>query len=285
METVQGFTTIVSTAVLAEHLDDPAWIVFDCRFDLQKPDWGLQDYLMGHIPGAIYADLDRDLSGPRTPAAGRHPLPSPDRWMDLLSSWGMTPDKQVIVYDTAGGAYAARMWWMLRWVGHDRVAVLDGGYPKWVREGRPVSAGRETRVPAQFSGNVRPAMLADADEVDRLREDPRYRLIDARSGVRFRGEQEPIDPVAGHIPGAVNRFHGDNLAPEGTFLPTGVLRSQFETLLDGAAAERAVVYCGSGVTSCHHLIAMELAGLPGARLYAGSWSEWIRDPSRARAVG
>ena len=279
------YTTLVSTDLLAGHLDDPAWVVVDCRFELKDPEWGLAEYQKAHIPGAVYAHLDRDLAGPVTPATGRHPLPDPEAFSARLSSWGIDGSKQVVAYDTAGGAYAARLWWMLRYFGHTAVALLDGGFPKWTREGRPTRAGVETRPPVRFDGAPRSGAVADAQEVDRTRLDPAYRLIDARSAVRFRGEQEPIDPVAGHIPGAINRFHGENLGPDGAFLPSDELKQQFEALLGDVPPERAVVYCGSGVTSAHHLVAMEHAGMKGARLYVGSWSEWIRDARRARGSG
>lgn len=279
------YTTLVPTDTLSAHLDDPQWVIVDCRFELKDPDWGPAEYQKAHIPGAVYAHLDHDLAGPVTHATGRHPLPDPEQFKIRLSSWGIDDGKQVVVCDTAGGAYAARLWWMLRRFGHTAVAVLDGGFPKWTREGRPTRAGVETRAPAQFEGTPRVGWVAAAQEVDLIRLDPAYRLIDARTPVRFRGEQEPIDPISGRIPGAVNRFHGENLAPDGTFLPPDELRAQFEALLGGVPPERAVVYCGSGVTSAHHLVAMEHAGLKGARLYVGSWSEWIRDERRARAVG
>ncbi len=285
MENTGSYTTIVSTEILAAHLGDPAWVIIDCRFDLQNPEWGLQDYLQGHIPGAIYAHLDRDLSGPKTAETGRHPLPEPDKWSQTLSAWGVEPGKQVIAYDTTGGSYAARLWWMLRWMGHEQVALLDGGFPKWVSEGRPVRSGIETARPGKFRGTLIRRWWSAPADVERLRQDPHNILIDARTGARYRGEQEPIDPVAGHIPGAVNRFHGDNLGPDGTFLEPETLKAQYSALLRDLPAGKAVVYCGSGVTSCHHLVALEMAGLTGARLYAGSWSEWIRDPSRPRALG
>ncbi|MBI3763372.1 MAG: sulfurtransferase [Chloroflexi bacterium] len=280
-----NYTTLVSTSLLASHLDDPVWIIVDCRFELKEPEWGFAEYQKAHIPGAAYASLDRDLAGPITPTSGRHPLPDPEQFKARLSNWGIDSSKQVVIYDTAGGAFAARLWWMLRYFDHDAVAVLDGGFPKWMREGRPTRAGIESRAPARFEGEAHPEWIAVTEEVDRIRIDPAYRLIDARTAIRYRGEQEPIDPIAGRIPGAANRFHGDNLTPEGTFLTPDELKAQFEALLGGVRPENAVVYCGSGVTSAHHLVAMEHAGLKGARLYLGSWSEWIRDERRARAKG
>ncbi len=271
---------LITTQSLAEHLSDPTWAVVDCRFDLAKPDWGFDDYKEAHIPGAVYAHLDHDLSSPVTPTTGRHPLPDVETFARKLGEWGISNETPVVAYDTTGGAYAVRLWWLLRYLGHSMVAVLNGGFPKWQREGRPTASGMEARPPAKFIPHPNPDMIADAAEVERIRQDPAYRLIDARAAVRYHGEQEPIDPVAGRIPGAINRFHAYNLTPDGTFKSPDQLRAQFAKLLDGALPENVVTYCGSGVTSIHHILAMEIAGLPGARLYPGSWSEWIRDPNR-----
>lgn len=278
-------STLVSTEMLVAHLEDPSWAVVDCRFELKEPEWGFAEYQKAHIPGAVYASLDRDLAGPITPTTGRHSLPAPDQFKARLSSWGIDATTQAVVYDAAGGAFAARLWWMLKYFGHSAVAVLDGGFPKWTREGRPTRAGIESHASAHFEGEPRPEWVAVTEEVDRIRIDPAYRVIDARTAIRYRGEQEPMDPIAGRIPGAVNRFHGENLAPDGTFLPPGELKAQFEALLGDVPPQRAVAYCGSGVTSAHHLVAMEHAGLKGARLYVGSWSEWIRDENRPKAKG
>ena len=277
---MSDYTNIISAADLRAHLQDPAWVVVDCRFDLKNPEWGSEAYRQAHIPGAVYAHLDRDLSGPISERTGRHPLPEIDTIITRLRSWGISNQSQVICYDTSGGAYAARLWWLLRFLGHRAVAVLDGCPPAWQQAGYPLSGGVETRPPADFSGSPQWEMLVTAGQVDQLRRDPNYRLIDARSPERFRGEVEPIDKDAGHIPGAVNRFHGENLSADGTFLPPTELHAGFERLLDGVDPRNAIVYCGSGVTSVHHLIAMDRAGLPLGRLYLGSWSEWIRDPQR-----
>ena len=279
------YTTLVSTDLLAEHLDDPDWVVVDCRYDLKVLDWGFAEYQRAHVPGAVFADLLKDLSSPPSPDTGRHPLPAPEQFVARASSWGIASGKQVIVYDHTVGAFAARLWWTLRYYGHMAVALLDGGFPKWLREGRPSRSGVESRVPARFEGQPHAAEAVEAAEVERIRLDPGHRLVDARTATRYRGEQEPLDPVAGHIPGAVNRFHEANVGPDGTFPPPEVLKEQFAALPGGAPPEQAVVYCGSGVTSAHHLVAMERAGLPGARLYVGSWSEWIRDEKRERAKG
>jgi len=279
------YSTLITTHQLFPHLDDPDWIVVDCRGDLANPNWGFEDYQRSHIPGAVYAHMDRDLSAAITPQTGRHPLPDADTLVQRMSRLGIGDRMQVVVYDIQGGSWAARLWWMLRSSGHRTAAVLDGSFQKWLSEGRPTASGIETRPPATFSGRLQTDRIVTAEEVERIRQDPAYRLIDARARPRFLGEQEPIDTAAGRIPGAVNRFHGANLSPDGSFLPPETLRKQFLELLGGVPPERAVVYCGSGVTSCHHLVAMDWAGLPGARMYAGSWSEWIRDPNRPRAAG
>lgn len=274
-------TTLISTSDLQPHLADKDWAIVDCRFDLAQPEWGFEEYQKSHIPGAVYAHMDKDLAGPITPFSGRHPLPDVNTFVHRLNAWGIGDNTQVIAYDTSGGSFAVRLWWLLRWLGHSAVAVLDGGFPKWKAEERPVAAGVETRPSsAEFHPIPDWSIIAYADEVDRIRQDPNYVLIDARAPERYRGEVEPIDPVAGHIPGAINHFYGKNLAPDGTFLPPEELRKQFLELIGNTSPDHVVVYCGSGVTSIHHLLALELAGLPGARLYAGSWSEWIRDPNR-----
>lgn len=276
---------LVSTQQVAQHLDDPRWVVIDCRFDLTRPEWGFNNYQQSHIPHALFADLDKDLAGPRTPQTGRHPLPDPTEFTRVLSAWGIHETTQVVVYDTSGGSFAVRLWWLLHYYGHPATAVLDGGFTQWNRENRPVSSDVESRPPAQFEPHLQPGMLATVEDVEKIRLDPHYRLIDARSPIRYRGEQEPIDPVAGHIPGAVNRFHGSNLNSDGKFLPADQLKQQFSALLGGVPAENAIIYCGSGVTSIHHLLAMRLARLGSPRIYIGSWSEWIRDPERPIATG
>jgi thiosulfate/3-mercaptopyruvate sulfurtransferase len=279
------FTDLISTADLAENIHNPEWIIVDCRFDLNRPDWGFEDYQQGHIPGAVYAHLDRDLSGPKTPQTGRHPLPEKAELFSSFSTWGIGAGKQVIIYDTTGGSFAGRLWWMLRLYSHKAAAVLDGGYPQWLAEGRPIRTGVETNLPTQFSGQLHPEMMVGEEEVERIRRDSNYRLVDARTPERFRGEIEPLDPVAGHIPGAVNRFHGLNLNPDGTMKSAETLKKEYESLINGVNPENVVVYCGSGVTSIHHLLAMERAGLKGGKLYVGSWSQWIRDPNRSIARG
>ena len=277
-------TTLVSTAELAAHLDDPAWVVFDCRHDLAKPDSGAQDYAASHIPGARFLHLDRDLSAPATGKNGRHPLPDPQAFMRTLGAAGVDVRKQVIAYDAQTGVYAARLWWMLRWLGHENVAVLDGGYAKWTQERRSVTSAAPRLAPAQFSGQPR-AISVDADYVLRSIGQPGRMLIDARGPDRFRGENETLDPVGGRIRGALNRFFRDNLDANGCFKPAQDLRQGFAALLGNTPPEAVVHSCGSGVSACHNVLAMEIAGFPGSRLYPGSWSEWCSDPSRPRETG
>ncbi|RPJ39355.1 MAG: sulfurtransferase, partial [Chloroflexi bacterium] len=225
------YRTIISTADLSTHIGNPGWVVVDCRFDLAKPDWGFSSYQEAHIPGAIYAHLDRDLSGPVSPQTGRHPLPDVAEMARRLGGWGIANNTQVVVYDTTGGAYAVRLWWLLRFLGHTSAAVLDGGFQKWQLEDRPTNPGVEFRSLARFTTHPDWSMVVDAGDVERIRQDPAYRLVDARAAERFSGEREPIDPVAGRIPGALNRFHGLNLSPEGLFLPPDTLKQQFTELV------------------------------------------------------
>ncbi|MGE5794169.1 MAG: sulfurtransferase [Bacteroidota bacterium] len=277
------FTTLVTTGELAGHLDDPAWVVFDCRHDLAKPDLGRTEYLASHIPGARFMHMDEDLAGPSTGANGRHPLPDPAVFAAKLGAAGVGPQTQVVAYDAQGSVNASRLWWMLRWLGHDAVAVLDGGLGKWLREERPVTAELPRVHAARFEPRPRPLAVDAARVLAGLRS-PAMKIVDARSGERYRGEAEPIDPVAGHIPGSLNRFVRANLEG-GAFKPPARLREEFLALLDGSAPETIVHSCGSGVAACHNLLAMEIAGLAGSRLYPGSWSEWIADPARPRATG
>lgn len=275
------YTTLISTQTLAANLDTVA--IFDCRFDLADPDKGERLYHAGHIPGALYARLNRDLSGLKTGHNGRHPLPDMDVFKATLSAWGIAAGVQVVAYDEGNGMNASRLWWMVRYLGHDAVAVLDGGLAKWLGEGRPQRAAVASRAPRQFSGAPRAGQLALVDEIERLQADPAYRLIDSRAPERYRGEIEPFDPVAGHIPGAVNHFNLSNVNPDGTFRAPEVLRQKFLALLGEVPSDHAITYCGSGVAAAHNVLAMEVAGLSGARIYSGSWSEWCSDPARSVA--
>lgn len=279
------FTTLVSAKELAQHLDDPDWIVFDCRFTLTDPEAGHRAYLHGHIPGARYAHLDDDLSSPITPTSGRHPLPSPQLLSEKLGLWGVDNTRQVVVYDDSFGSMAVRMWWLLRWLGHDAVALLDGGIPMWMRQKLPVTTDLPEIIPTQFIPRLQNSMWADVAEVDQARQDRNRLIIDARPEDRFSGEREPLDKVAGHIPGSINWTFEENIDFDGTYLPAEELRTAYLDLLHDIPPEQAIHSCGSGVTACHNILAMEIAGLPGGKLYPGSWSEWITDTSRPVATG
>jgi thiosulfate/3-mercaptopyruvate sulfurtransferase len=269
-------TTIVSTDALEKNL--AGWRVFDCRHDLMKPQLGEQQYRESHIPGAAFAHLDRDLSAARDGRNGRHPLPYPGAFLAWLGQQGLKPDDQVVCYDAAGGVTAARFWWMLRWVGHEAVAVLEGGFARWTAEGRPTTSVVPTFGHESYPVRLRPDMVVGVAAVENAHD--KLVLLDARAPARYRGEQEPIDKVAGRIPGAKNRFVNDNLNPDGTFKAAEVLRKEFGELLGGRPGDEVINYCGSGVAACHNILAMEVAGLPRSRLYAGSWSDWISDPRR-----
>ncbi len=275
---------LVTTAELAAHLGDSGWLPVDCRFSLSDVSIGRRQYDEGHIPGAVYAHLDDDLSGPVKPGqTGRHPLPAVPEVAARFSAWGIEEGVQVVAYDDAGGQIAARLWWLLRYLGHDAVALLDGGLNAWLREERPLSRSVPERQRRTFRPEPRPGMVVSAQEIEGTNLSDRV-LLDARAEARFRGEEEPIDAVAGHIPGARSAPYLDSLNAEGAFLPPDALRRSFLEILDGASPEEAVAYCGSGVSAAHLALAMERAGLPRPRLYPGSWSEWITDPSREIAT-
>ena len=296
------YSTLISPENLHKHVYDPHWYIFDCRFALADPEQGRRDYEKGHISGARYADLDKDLCGPiRTRPGGftetavltgRHPLPDVDTFVATLNRWGVTNNTQVVAYDDKGGGLAAaRLWWMLRWVGHDPVAVLDGGWQGWIGKQYPVSSGQysvsseQLEVSRQLAGKpfraqVRPELLATTEDVQAMMGDPERLIVDSRTPERYRGEIEPIDPVAGRIPGAANVAYGDTQTANGFFRPAQALKEQFEQLLDNVSPQNTVFYCGSGVTAAASLLAMKHAGLGDGKLYAGSWSEWIADPNR-----
>jgi thiosulfate/3-mercaptopyruvate sulfurtransferase len=277
--------SLVTPEELARHLEDPDWVVIDTRHELTNPETGPRAYAEGHIPGAYFMHVDRDLAAHKTGRGGRHPLPDLAEFAAKLNERGVAPGKQVVIYDDLGGNYAVRLWWMLKWLGHDRVALLDGGYPLWVKEGRPVTKD----IPALRKGAFvpRPHLgdVVDAHFVQRFAGSDEVALVDARAAERFTGKQETIDPVAGHVPGAVNRFWKENLEADGRFKAASKLRPEFEALLGGLEPAQVVHMCGSGVTACHNIFAMELAGLRGSKLYPGSWSEWITDASRPVATG
>jgi thiosulfate/3-mercaptopyruvate sulfurtransferase len=274
------FTTLIAAEELARHLDDPQWVVCDCRHDLADYEAGRRAYNESHIPVARFMHLDEDLSGPKTGVNGRHPLPHPATFALRAGALGIDNAKQVVAYDASGGAFAARLWWMLRWIGHSPVAVLDGGWQAWLAGGYPVSDERTLAQSATYTPRSRPQLAVDATYVAAHLNDPTFTLVDARAADRFRGENETLDPVGGHIPGAVNRFFRSNLAASGCFKTPDALKEEFSALFADRGPASVVHQCGSGVTACHNLLAMEHAGLTGSRLYPGSWSEWVSDPSR-----
>jgi thiosulfate/3-mercaptopyruvate sulfurtransferase len=275
------FTTLINALELSNHINDKGWAIIDCRFSLEKPEQGLHDYLESHIAGAVYANLDHDLSGEKIPGkTGRHPLPGISVFAETLSSWGIDSDTQVVVYDDSGGSIAARLWWMLKWVGHEPVALLDGGWLSWKESGFPTQVGPEYRPIKRFEPHELNDLLINVAQVQNIASSPKYRLIDARSNSRYTGEIEPIDPVAGHIPGAISSPFQENLTPGGKFLAPAVLRARYEKLMKPVSTSNVICYCGSGVTAAHNLFAIAYAGLGMGKLYAGSWSEWIVDPAR-----
>jgi len=276
-------TTLISVADLRVTLESV--VIIDCRFDLAQPDAGYNAYAKGHIPGALYAHLNADLSSPVAPATGRHPLPDPHALATTFGRWGISAGTQVIAYDADAGMFASRLWWLLRWLGHSAVAVLDGGLKAWEAASLPLSTAIPTPQPANFVGSAHDNMVVSTLEVASLMSNTTWCLHDARAPERFRGEIEPIDPVAGHVPGARNHPFAWNMGSNGRLLPPDELRAKYLATLAGAKPEHTVAMCGSGVTACHNLLAMETAGMSGAKLYAGSWSEWIRDPSRPIARG
>jgi len=276
---------LVSPQTLAQHLNDPSWVIFDCRHDLADFAKGARLYREGHLPSAHFAPVETALSGAKTGANGRHPLPAPQTFADFLGRHGVSETSTVVAYDDVGGMYAARLWWMAKWIGLKQLAVVDGGWPKWVADGRPVSTEVPAPKPVALRARVVPEMFWTVEEVQRRLKDPNAALVDARAAERYRGEVEPIDRVAGRIPGALNRFYKQNLNPDLTLRPAAELRREFESLLGSRRPENVGHQCGSGITACANLLAMEHAGLAGSKLYPGSWSEWIADPARPVAKG
>ena len=282
-----AWQTLVSAEQVADMLGDPHLRLFDCRYELARPDAGREAYLQGHLPGAVHADLHHDLAGPTSPRSGRHPLPDPQDFAARLRRWGVDDDSLLLAYDDATGMWASRFWWMTsKWLGHRHVAVMDGGLRRWLLLGLPTTTDPAPLRPAgDFAARPDPGACADADTTQAAARDPRRRVLDARAAERYRGEVEPIDPVAGHVPGALNHPSSGVVAADGLFLPPIELASKFSQSLGAVNPVDTITMCGSGVTACHLLLAMEHAGLPGARLYPGSWSEWSRDPTRPVARG
>ncbi len=278
------YTTLISTEELAARLDG-TWTIVDCRFDLQNDAWGPDEYRRSHIPGAGYASLSRALAAPAGGSGGRHPLPDRRVLEATFSRLGISAGRQVVAYDQETGMFASRLWWLLRYMGHDAVAVLDGGWTKWIREGRPTRAGEETIVKGAFTGQPREEMRVSVADVAAKVATGSALLVDARSPERFEGRSEPIDRVPGHIPGAVNLYYKENMTDGGEMLPAVTLRERFSSVLGGRPPDQTVMYCGSGVSACQNLLALEHAGITGVRLYVGSWSEWSSDPTRPVQTG
>lgn len=278
---------LIAPRQLAERLGEPKLVILDCRFALEDPDYGQRSYAEGHIAGAHFADLERDLSAPVVKGVtGRHPLPQPERLIERLQQWGIDNDSDVVLYDDGPGAFAARAWWLLAWLGkRSGVYLLDGGLKAWHAAGLPLSLDLADKREGTFSGEPDSALLINAEQLRERLGDPALTLLDARALPRFRGEVEPIDPVAGHIPGAQCAAFTDNLGADGRFLPADQLKARFAKLIGARKPESLVAYCGSGVTACHNLFALSLAGYPLAPLYAGSWSEWINNPQHQIATG
>lgn len=280
------FDTLVDISTLARHLHDPHWVIVDCRFQLGDAGAGRRMYAQGHIPGARYAHLDDDLSSPITPTSGRHPLPAPEEMAARLRAWGVNADTQVVCYDDAGGAIAGRLWWLLRWLGHSAAALLDGGIQAWQEAGGQLESVAPDIRPGNFVARPNATLGLSTEEVEAIVSGKREGcLLDARGAPRYRGEEEPLDRVAGHIPGSLNLPFPGNLGPDGRFLAPAVLRERFRAVLGDRAPAEVVHSCGSGVTACNNMLAMEVAGLKGSRLYPGSWSEWITDGTRPVARG
>ena len=274
------YNTLIEAQTLSRHLPEPDWIIVDCQYDLADTNAGYQSYLSEHIPGAVYASLHGDLSGEPVTDRGRHPVPAPDALAAKFTAMGIANDKQVVAYDLSGGVFAARLWWLLNYAGHNRVAVLDGGLDAWTQAGYQLETGENQPLAGNFNAAINARALVRLNEVETV-----PRLVDARDPDRYAGKAEPLDQVAGHIPGALNHYWKNNLDEHGRFLAPGRLRQGFQGTYTGVQAEEVVFYCGSGVSACHNLLAAVHAGYPLSRLYAGSWSEWSSDPARAVATG
>jgi thiosulfate/3-mercaptopyruvate sulfurtransferase len=278
------YTTLITAQDAYSHLQDPNWRFLDCHFDLMDPQAGRRQYQAAHIPGALFVDMENELSASITPETGRHPLPTVKDLEETIARWGISAAQQVVVYDARGGVAASRLWWILHWLGFDAVAVLDGGLQHWQALGYPTTTEVPTVKAARFCGKLDFDALIRVNEIVTAQQQGSV-LLDARSPERYRGDMEPIDPVAGHIPGARNYFQMNNLQDNGLFKSKEELRQQFVSAIGTTLPQKIIHYCGSGVSACHNLLAMEHIGLSGSKLYAGSWSEWIRDPSRAVATG
>ncbi len=281
-----AYKTLVSVKELADNLENPDWMIVDCRFTLAEPEWGHKTYQQEHIAGAVYANLDDDLSGPIIPGkTSRHPLPETNEFAEKLSAWGIDEKVQVVVYDDRAGGIAGRLWWMLKWLGHEAAAVLDGGYPEWTQGNKATRDGIETRTRRSFIPKVNNDLLVNVDDVIAVGKSKDKLLIDSRAPIRFSGESEQLDPVAGHIPGAINLHYVQNIDEDGLFFTPEKMQERFVNILGDTPAEGVVFYCGSGVTAAHNILSVAHAGLGMPKMYAGSWSEWITDPDRPVAAG
>jgi len=279
------YQTIISVEDLNKNLNTQDWLIFDCRFILKDPEGGLKKFNQGHIPGAQFADMDKDLASPMTSTSGRHPLPNPDEFINKLQSWGVNNTSQIICYDDMSGAFAARMWWLLKWLGHNDVAVLDGGIDKWTANNLTLETDTQQKAAGSFSGQANNDMWVDVEFVQKELAENNITLLDARSAERFTAKDTKTDPVAGHVPGAMSYPFAENLSKQGVFLPLEELQKRFAPMLSSSEKKEVINMCGSGVTACHNLLAMSIAELPMTRLFVGSWSEWIKDKSRPVATG
>ena len=275
-----SYKTIISAKNLIENINNPNYRLFDCRCDIKDTSYGLEAYNEGHIPGAIFVDIDNDLASEKTPTSGRHPLPNIEVIVNKLSKWGVSGDTQAVIYDDAGGAFASRMWWIMRWLGHDNVAVLDGGIGSFISMGHKLTSDHSQIVPSNFVPSASDEMHVDVEEVENVQYQLDRILIDARSKERYLGIKDPVDNIYGHVPGAISSPLGLNLDKNGFFRSSEELKLHFSKLLGEIKPENVISMCGSGITACHNLLAMEIAGFKGAKLYVGSWSEWITNPSR-----
>ena len=280
-----AYQTIISVEELNSNLNNKDWFIFDCRFILKEPEGGLKKFNQGHIPGAQFADMDKDLASAVTTTSGRHPLPDPNEFINKLQNWGVNNSSQVICYDDLSGAFAARMWWLLKWVGHNDVAVLDDGIDKWTSNSLTLETNVQARPKGSFNGQANNDMWVDINFVQQQLNQNKINLLDARSSERFTAKDSKTDPVAGHVPGALSFPFADNLSKQSIFLPSDELHKRFEPMFEDSQNREVINMCGSGVTACHNLLAMSIAGFPMTRLYVGSWSEWIKDEARPVATG
>ena len=280
-----SYQTIISAHDLNQNINNENWFVFDCRFLLKDPNGGLKKFNEGHIPGAQFADMDKDLSSPMTKTSGRHPLPDPNTFIEKLRKWGVSNNSQIICYDDMSGAFAARMWWLCHWLGHIDVAVLDGGIEKWTANNLPLETNVQTKKTGNFVGEANDAMWVEIHFVQQQLEQGNICLLDARSAERFTAKDQKTDPVPGHIPSALNYPFAGNLNQQGVFRSEQELLQRFESIFANNHQDEIINMCGSGVTACHNALAMKIAGLSIPRLYVGSWSEWIKDQSRPIGTG